>query len=65
MVDWVDKGDVSGAARRSGASLYQRIDSFFLAFTAGDNAAKSADDADERPAVYARVAFRGTLLVLA
>jgi hypothetical protein len=64
-VNWVDKGDVSGAACRSGASLYQRIEAFFLALFAGDNTAKSADDADECSAIRARVAFGGALLVLA
>jgi hypothetical protein len=58
-------GTFSGDACSSGASLYQRIDAFFLALPAGDNAAKSADDADESPAICARVAFGGTLLVLA
>ena len=49
----------------SGALLNQRIDAFFLALPACDNAAKSADDADERPAVRARIAFGCTLLILA
>jgi hypothetical protein len=51
--------------RCSGAALYQRIDAFFLTLSAGDNTAKSADDADERPAISARVALGRTLLVLA
>ena len=59
------KGDVNGDELSSGASLYQRIDAFFLALPAGDNAAKSADDADECPAICARVALGSTLLVLA
>jgi hypothetical protein len=62
--EW-EKGDVSAEGRCSGAALYQRIDSFFLALPAGDNTAKSADDADERPAICARVALGRTLLVLA
>jgi hypothetical protein len=64
-VDWVDKWNVSGTACGSGASLYQGIDAFFLALLTGDNTAKSADDADECPAIRAGVALRGTLLVLA
>jgi hypothetical protein len=57
--------DSSGAAGSSGASLYQRVDAFFLAFPARDDAAKGADDADECPAVRARIAFGRPLLVLA
>jgi hypothetical protein len=63
--EFVGKGDVSGAARRSDASLNQRIGAFFLALAAGDDPAKIADDADESPAVRARVAFGRALLVLA
>ena len=48
---------------RSGASHYQGINTFFPALPASDNAAKSADDADESPAICARVAFGSTLLV--
>jgi hypothetical protein len=57
--------DSSGAACSSNASLYQRIDALFLALAARDDAAKGADDADEYPAVRARIAFGRPLFVLA
>jgi hypothetical protein len=59
------KRDVSGAACGSSASLYQRVDAFFLALPAGDYASESADDADECPAIGARIALGRALLVLA
>jgi hypothetical protein len=59
------KRDVSGAGCDSGTSLYERIDALFLALPASDNASESADDANERPAVGAGIAFGCTLLVLA
>jgi hypothetical protein len=52
-----------GAVGISGAALGRRIGAFFPALVAEFYPAKRADDADERAAIRARVAFGRALLV--
>ena len=57
--------EVDRVAAISGAALGRRIRAFFLALLAEFYPAKRADDADERSAIRARVAFGRALLVSA
>src|SRR4051794_23970421 len=49
----------------SGALTGLRLDAFGFALPTIDHSAKRADDADECPAIYARVALGRTFLVIA
>jgi hypothetical protein len=57
-----------GTVNRSGCSgtpLIAGGNALLLAFAASNGAAERADDADKRPAVFARITFGCTLLIAA